>query len=352
MKNYQNKAIVFVSLLVAMMSSCEKENSKVILDPNVTTIDVSKITDTSAICGGLIVDDGGGSISAKGICWGTTTSPTIDVNKTTEGTDTNSFTSTIPNLQPNTTYYFRAYASNSKGTAYGTEKSFTTATKTLSIPTPVLGTAIDQESKSFKTVVIGNQTWMAENLNVIHYNDGTEIPNIKTDSVWNKLTTGAYCNYRNQESNADIHGRLYNWYAVNTEKICPTGWHVPSNNEWRTLAKYLLENGYNYDGTTTYPKIAKSLASISGWNFSSSAGCVGNNPSINNTTGFNGLPSCYRYNAGFNSEGQNGSWWTANYFEPTNALIVNLNYNNNSFDNGVLYSDRQDGLSVRCLKDK
>lgn len=352
MKNYQNKAIVFVSLLVAMMSSCEKENSKVILDPNVTTIDVSKITDTSAICGGLIVDDGGGSISAKGICWGTTTSPTIDVNKTTEGTDTNSFTSTIPNLQPNTTYYFRAYASNSKGTAYGTEKSFTTATKTLSIPTPVLGTAIDQESKSFKTVVIGNQTWMAENLNVIHYNDGTEIPNIKTDSVWNKLTTGAYCNYNN-DSTAISNGNLYNWYAVNTGKICPTGWHVPDSKEWLTLVNYLIKNGYNYNSETTENNIAKSLASTSKWDSSSIAGCIGNNPSINNTSGFNALPSSFRNSKG-SLVGNYASWWTATWFEPDNALRANLSYNKSSFYDCEVcsYEYRWDGLSVRCVKDK
>jgi uncharacterized protein (TIGR02145 family) len=91
--------------------------------------------------------------------------------------------------------------------------------------------------------------WMAGNLKTTSYSDGTPIPNITDNDSWAILTTGAYCNYDNLESNAAIYGRLYNWYAINTGKLAPEGWHVATDDEWNILENFLLSNGYNYDGT-------------------------------------------------------------------------------------------------------
>jgi uncharacterized protein (TIGR02145 family) len=119
-------------------------------------------------------------------------------------------------------------------------------------------TLTDIDSNVYKTVKIGNQWWMAENLKVTHYNDGTPIPNV-TDK-WGDLSTGSYCAYNNNDSNIEIYGLLYNWYAVDDDSIAPAGWHVPTNAEWTELENYLA-NTYNCDVTSTGNKIGKLLAS-------------------------------------------------------------------------------------------
>jgi uncharacterized protein (TIGR02145 family) len=102
------------------------------------------------------------------------------------------------------------------------------------------GTMTDQDGNVYQTVLIGNQWWMAENLKAIHYRNGDAIPNVSDGTEWENLTTGAYCAYDNNESNADIYGYLYNWYAVDdTRNIAPEGWHIPTETEWQTLIDYL-----------------------------------------------------------------------------------------------------------------
>jgi uncharacterized protein (TIGR02145 family) len=134
----------------------------------------------------------------------------------------------------------------------------------------------------------------------IKYNDGTAIPNVTDATAWSELTTGALCDYDNTPSNSETYGKLYNWYAVNTGKLCPTGWHVPSNTEWTTFENYLIANGYNYDGTTTEDKIAKAVASSSDWESFSEEGVIGNTdyPEKQNESGFTALPSGYRNSIG------------------------------------------------------
>ena len=101
--------------------------------------------------------------------------------------------------------------------------------------------AIDADGNSYGTVTIGNQTWMAENLKTTKYKDGTAIPNVTVDAAWAALTSGAYCYYKNNVGTdyGATYGALYNWYAVNTGNLCPTGWHVPTTAEWTTLTDYL-----------------------------------------------------------------------------------------------------------------
>ena len=116
--------------------------------------------------------------------------------------------------------------------------------KTTAVFNPDLsyGTMTDQEGNEYKTITIGTQTWMSENLRTTKYRDGSEIPNVTDSTEWIELTTGACCNYNNT-TNADTiatYGRLYNWYAVNdARKIAPTGWHVPTDAEWTTLIAFL-----------------------------------------------------------------------------------------------------------------
>jgi uncharacterized protein (TIGR02145 family) len=101
------------------------------------------------------------------------------------------------------------------------------------------GSVSDIEGNVYRTVRIGSQEWMAENLKTTRYNDGQPIPNITGDSEWYNLSTPAYCWYNNDIANKETYGALYNWFAVNTGRLAPAGWHVPSREEWNTLINYL-----------------------------------------------------------------------------------------------------------------
>jgi uncharacterized protein (TIGR02145 family) len=198
------------------------------------------------------------------------------------------------------------------------------------------GKMTDQDGNVYKTVTIGSQTWMAENLRTTKYNDGTSIPNVTFAIEWRVLTTGAYCNYINTTSNDSIatYGRLYNWYAVNTGKLAPKGWHVPTNDEWITLTTYI-------GGTSVAGGKLKEIGTTH-W--------ISPNTGATNETGFTALPGSYcYYNGTFGSFGDFGNWWSANednsqyawgyYMDCNRCSIVSFNFN------------KEDGFSIRCVKD-
>jgi len=211
---------------------------------------------------------------------------------------------------------------------------------------------VDVDGNTYKTVNIGTQTWFAENLKTTKYNDGTFIPNISNNTDWTNLKTGAYCNYNNEISNGNTYGNLYNWYAVNTGKLCPTGWHVPSYDEWNALDDYLIANGYNYDSTYSYSSTAKSLASTSMWqlDYSSDLGNIGNILLKNNKTGFNALPSGGRINTFFGI-GQECYWWNSDIYKQQvgwESLAWGLNYGSNGLI--IVDGSKNFGYSVRCIR--
>ena len=119
----------------------------------------------------------------------------------------------------------------------------------------------DIDGNKYKTVIIGTQEWMAENLKVSKYNDGTNILNMPDTSQWNNATNGGWCYYNNDASN-NIYGKLYNWYTISNEKVCPTGWHIPSNSEWVTLVNYLGGNSTLKDGDTIISSKLKETGTI------------------------------------------------------------------------------------------
>ena len=212
-------------------------------------------------------------------------------------------------------------------------------------------TVTDADGNVYNTVTIGTQVWMKENLKVTHYSNGDPIPNITDITGWKNLTTGAYCWYNNDESNyKDTYGALYNWYTiVDGRNVCPTGWHVPTDEEWTTLETYLINNGYGYEGSGS--DIAKSMAATYGWTNYNLAGSVGNEQSSNNTSGFTALPNGIRYGAQgtFCCIIDYGHWWTATGYNSTDAWYRKLHY---SFtDLWREASIKKNGQGIRCIKD-
>jgi uncharacterized protein (TIGR02145 family) len=221
------------------------------------------------------------------------------------------------------------------------------------------GDVTDADGNVYQSVRIGNQVWMTENLRVTKYNNGTAIPLDTSSSTWNVTpwyaTSPKYC-YYNNTTNADSikkYGALYNWYVVgysNPKKIAPTGWHVPSDAEWDTLQDFQSANGYNYDGTRTGNKIAKSMAAQTDWASYTTAGTIGNDHSKNNASGFSALPGGYRYYDGnFYSQNYNGLWWSAMEYVASSAYYRNLYYALERLDRD--FHGKSWGCSVRLLRD-
>ena len=216
--------------------------------------------------------------------------------------------------------------------------------------------ALDQDSNYFEIKYFGSQLWAIENTEVVTYRDGTPIPEVTDATEWGNLTTGAWCYYNNDPSN----GKLYNWYAVSgihdndettpNKEFAPDGWHVPSDADWTTLENYLIANGYNYDSTTSGNKIAKAMASTTGWNASTTAGAVGNDQSLNNSSGFAALPEGSR-NASGNFYGilTHSRWWTATETDAVQANRKVLDYSRADIrrSNAV----KGYGFSVRFVRD-
>ena len=213
------------------------------------------------------------------------------------------------------------------------------------------GTTVIYNGVIYNTIQIGDQCWFKENLRTTKYNDGTSITNITNNSTWTSTTSGAYCCYDNNPSNCDTYGALYNWYAVNTGKLCPSGWHVPSDAEWTTLTNYLSANSTYWCGSDS-SYIAKSLASTTSWNSTSTTTCaVGNNLSANNSTGFSALPGGYRRlsDGSFSTLSRGGHWWSSTEHDASRAWYRYLYYSNANVNRGNL--NKIYGYSVRCLRD-
>jgi uncharacterized protein (TIGR02145 family) len=297
--------------------------------PSVITSLVTNITQTTATGGGNVTSDGGAAVTARGVCWSTTSNPNISNSKTIDGLGTGTFISSFTGLTPYTKYYLRAYAINSQGTVYGNEVNFITDASWGA------STVSDFDGNIYPTIGIGAQVWMAENLKTTTYSDGTSIPNITANTAWVNLTTGANCLYDNDMNKKDIYGVLYNWYAVKTDKLCPTGWHVPNDAEWTALADYLG------GGPVAGGKLKET--GTAHW-FSPNTGAT-------NESKFTGLPGGERfYSGGYYDLGKYGSWWSTSEYSSSEAKYVELNYNYSSIYY-FLRSNKKTGYSIRCLKD-
>lgn len=208
--------------------------------PEITTAGVSKVTANSANSGGNVFSNGGSTITARGVCWSIDPEPTISNGKTKDGTGAGHFVSNITGLSPLGTYYIRAYATNAEGTAYGNE---------LIITTPPPDTiATDLDGNVYHFITIGTQIWMAENLKTTKFADGSPIATTTPSAldISLELTPNYQWSPNRDASYVPAYGRLYTGYTVQSNMLCPAGWRVPTDADWRTLSDFL--GGINVAG--------------------------------------------------------------------------------------------------------
>lgn len=292
--------------------------------PTVTTAPVTAVTDKIIFSGGTVTFDGGSPVSGRGICWGTKPNPTLADTFTSDGIGTGSFISSVSKIAPDSAYYLRAYATNSVGTAYGASRLF--SIKGLIV--------IDKDGNFYHSVPIGSQVWLIENLKTTRYSDNTEIPLVEDNTPWSNLQSHGYCWYNNDSTvNKASYGALYNWYAVSTGKLCPTGYHVPTDADWTTLTTHLGgeigAGGMLKESTLDYWKTP--------------------NTGATNETLFTALPGGNRTEAGESlTLGSYGYWWSSTSVNQTVAYNRYMYYGSKAVTRSFV--SKQYGLSVRCIK--
>ncbi|HPG38603.1 MAG TPA: FISUMP domain-containing protein [bacterium] len=255
-----------------------------------------------------------------------------------EGITTTSFQ--VNGLSGGVTYYWRVNATNNGATTAWTDPwSFTTISF-------ITGTVTDIDGNVYKTIMIGEQWWMAENLKVTHYRNGDVIPNITNNGEWTSLTTGAWCCYYNDVNNISTYSCLYNWLAVHDgRQIAPSGWHVPSDEEWKQLEMTIGMSREQADltdlrGSNEGGKL-KETGTVH-WEFP--------NEGATNEYGFTALPAGYRYDYGdYSNLGSGTIIWTATESSGTNAWNRLMD-----FGTPIIYrydNNKKFGFSIRCVKD-
>lgn len=193
----------------------------------------------------------------------------------------------------------------------------------------------DVDGNEYTTVIIGDQEWMVENLRVTRLNDETPVTEVAENADWDVLQTPGLCWYENKEENNRLtYGALYNGFAVETGKLCPSGWHVPSAGEWEELYEFLGDSA------------ASKLKEAGNVHWSSS------NKDATNSTGFTALPGGIRESGtGFSDKGAYGYWWTSTEDPFDKSRLFAREMNQFSRNGSELVYVKSYGLSVRCLKD-
>jgi uncharacterized protein (TIGR02145 family) len=193
----------------------------------------------------------------------------------------------------------------------------------------------DIEGNVYLTTQIGTQVWMAENLKTTKFNDGTEIPFVEKDKSWKELKTPAYCWFRYNIENKEIYGALYNWYAVNTKKLCPDGWHVPEDREWIVLNAFLGD-----------PEVAGNKLKENGMKHWKNSATYSPDD-----LGFTALPGGMRIFSGIFPDFAESYavWWSSTEIDKTEAWSRGLQDISTRFWRGP--NDKRNGYSIRCIKD-
>jgi uncharacterized protein (TIGR02145 family) len=329
-----NILLTLLLLSAAGFTSCKSKTT--VSNPLVTSKDASEIGRGWALING-VVNPENSSVTVS-FDWDTTTNYTKNIAAipaTLTGSSATLVYASLTGLKPSTEYFFRLKVTAESGTFYGKDTSFTTSGTNSTFvtfnPDLIYGDMTDIDENVYKTIVIGTQTWMAENLKTTRFSNGQAIDYVPVSTIWTDSTSAAYCWY-----NADsvIYGALYNWAAVSNGNLCPVGWHVPSDAEWTVLTDYL-------GGESGSAGKLMETGTVH-WNAT--------NVSTTNNSGFTALPGGYRSNQGVYSNIKRYSfWWSSTGYSDLNAWCRQIFY---SYDNTTrTNSAKQSGLSVRCVKD-
>jgi uncharacterized protein (TIGR02145 family) len=296
--------------------------------PTLTTNAVTDIVALSAKSGGNITNDGGSPVTARGVVFGTSPNPTVNNSKTSDSTGTGQYTSTMSPLASQATYYVRAYATNSFGTAYGNQVQFIAASA---------NTITDVDGNVYQYITVCGKQWMASNLKTAHYRNGDSIVNgyAATNYNWYTDTRGAYTFPNGDPANNATYGKLYNVQAVEDSRgVCPAGWHVPTDDEWKAIEMCQGMSQADADNTGL-------------------RGTVGANFLEGGSTGLNLQKAGYLYpqpsSAGYLKFGQFGVFMSSTVF---NAGFTNWYRAFNVSGAGPIYRQNSNyAASVRCVKD-
>ncbi|MGB4030825.1 MAG: fibrobacter succinogenes major paralogous domain-containing protein [Tenuifilaceae bacterium] len=329
-------------------------NNEVILVPNVITLDATNITQTSAIVGGEVLEYSGPSLEYRGITYSINPNPIADINAdvTAEsgtildntGTGSGEFTMEISDLTPGTKYYYKAFAINEEGTVgYGQQKVFTTVEEGL-----IFGYFTDvRDNNTYGMINIGSQVWMAENLKYLPAVVGPATGSETEPYYYVYGYDGTDVAEAKATDNYQTYGVLYNWTAAmagagstnnnpsGVQGVCPTGWHLPSYAEWQQLASFLG------GGSVAGGKLKEE--GFAHW--------LEPNTGATNETGFTALPGGFREKNDntFKEIQQYGIWWSTYYFSGVTLIYhTSLKYNIGTLT--LMWSDRDNGESVRCVR--
>ena len=295
--------------------------------PTVTTGDITNITATTATCSGNVTWDGGAEVTSRGICWNTSENPSTEDSKTSDGTGAGLFAGNLTELTPNTTYYVRAYATNSEGTAYGEQKSF--VTNKDEAPNTFKDS---RDGKVYKTILLGKQVWMAENLAFLPEVSPPALESANEAYFYVYGYYGTDVAVARETENFITYGVLYNWTAAMS--ACPDGWHLPNEDEWYELFEFaggiLKAGGRLKEAGTEH------------WSQP--------NEQASNSTGFTALPGGARGMDGdFINMFDNGNWWMSTKQGLFDAMFLSIQAHHGDVKRPIL--PKRNGFSVRCLKD-
>lgn len=329
--------------LLILFSACDRDDRN---HPVIITVDVEYITGFTALSGGEIISDGGMPVYDRGICWGTEANPTIDDYRVSDGPSMGSYRTTLIDLTPNTTYFVRAYLENDEGYFYGDQQSFATL-ETRRVDGAGL---TDIEGNTYRTVIIGKQEWMAENLRTTMFNDGTPIEYGPLDhdcEGWEDIPYYTYYDFN--EGMAMAYGALYNGYTVIRGDICPPGWRVPSDDDWKELEGFVDSRfGLNHaewdESARRGHDAGEKLRAVSGWTQ------FGNGYNGTDFYGFTALPVGIRSSCG-PFMGLHGiiQFWTSTGME-TDRLFRRVLHHDDGKVSRVT-SGIHNSYSIRCMRD-
>jgi uncharacterized protein (TIGR02145 family) len=338
-------------VILSSISSCKKIEQENILA--ITTDNIENFSEGVYTFKGTIVCIGNEEINEHGFFWSESINPEIDgiLIRLGPRNSTGSFSSTVYDVLPGTTYYVKAFARTSSFSYYGDEQSFTTP-DTLVLP------IIDIDHNIYYPVKIGDQTWMSDNLKASRYSDGSIIPLVEDRLTWYSfsLYTMAYCWYENYGAIGSTYGALYTWPAAmniysendiqqaNVQGVCPDGWHLPSDSEWKQLEMFLGMSQAEVDEEEWRGKDEGGKMKLEGIQYWTSP-----NTGSTNESGFRALPAGWRDGAGyFRNLGTSVRFWSSSK-RGDYAWVRELDYNSSRIYRGTkgLY----EGISVRCIKD-